>query len=76
MHRSLRALLGPAADGYNYQGTPAERATQVDAIEARLGPRPDPRHYPALMLTDDGRLADVVTRWLETRSDPDVSVDE
>ena len=23
-----------------------------------------------------GRLADVVTRWLETRSDPDVSVDE
>jgi hypothetical protein len=78
LHRSLRSLYGPSADGYDYEGLPAERDAQLDALEKRLeqGPRPDPRRYPALPLTEQGRFAGVIDQWMRTRSDPDVHINE
>lgn len=77
-HRSLRSLHGPSVNGYDFQGSPAERAAQLAALERLLeqGPRPDPRRYPALPLTPQGRYAEVVTQRLRTRSDPDVHINE
>jgi predicted CXXCH cytochrome family protein len=78
LHRSLRTLYGPSVNNYNYQGSPAERAAQLSVLERFLeqGPRPDRQRHPALPLTEQGRFADVVNRWLQTRSDPDVYVNE
>jgi predicted CXXCH cytochrome family protein len=78
LHRSLRSLHGKAAEGYNFQGTPDEREAQLSALERLLekGPRPDRRRYPGLPLNEQGRFADVVDRWMQTRSDPDVHVNE
>jgi predicted CXXCH cytochrome family protein len=78
LHRSLRSLHGPAVDGYNFQGTPAERAAQLSALEQFLEqqPRLDRRRYPYLPLTEEGRFADAVNSWLQTRSDPDVHINE
>ncbi len=78
-HRALRSLHGQAADNYNYQGSPAERARQLRELRLKLESmaRPDPGRYPFLPLTAAGRLADdVFERLLRTRNDPDVTVNE
>ena len=79
LHRSLRDLYGPSVNDYDYQGAPAKRAAQLSALEHLLqqAPRPDPQRYPDLPLTEEGRFdPDVLNRLLQTRSDPDVYVNE
>ncbi len=78
MHRSLRSLYGQSVNDYDFQGSPAERAAQLSKLERLLEkePRPDPRRYPALPLTAQGQFAEKVNHWLQTRSDPDVHINE
>jgi len=79
MHKALRSLHGPAANDYNYQGSPAERATQLRRLRLTLesSARPDRGRYPYLPLTTEGRFADdVFDRLLRARNDPDVSINE
>lgn len=78
LHRSLRSLHGAPVNGYDFQGTPAQRAAQLSALERFLEqqPPPDRRRYPELPLTEKGRFSDVVNSWLQTRSDPDVHINE
>jgi hypothetical protein len=74
----LRSLRGKAAEGYDYQARPAERAVQLRALRASLGlaPAPDRKQYPDLPLTADGRPSDEFERLLRTRKDPDVYIHE
>lgn len=79
MHRALRSLCGRAADAYNYQGSPAERAGQLRALRRALEDTPGTgrNRYPYLPLTPAGRFADgVFDRLLQTRNDPDVFINE
>ena len=78
LQRSLRSLYGPAVNDYDFQGSPDERAAQLSALEHFLEqvPRPDRRRYPDLPLSEEGRFIEVVNRWLQTRSDPDVYINE
>ena len=78
LHRALRSLYGPSVQDYNFQGSPEERAAQISALERLFDkePRPDRRRYPDLPLTEEGRFEEVVKSWLETRSDPDVNINE
>jgi predicted CXXCH cytochrome family protein len=77
--RALRSLRGPAAEGYDYEGGPAERAAQLDDLRRRLGdpPRLDRGRYPYLPLTGAGLLDDeALDRLLRARKDPDVFINE
>jgi predicted CXXCH cytochrome family protein len=78
LHRALRSLYGKSVEDYNFQGLPAERTAQISTLERFLeqGPRPDRQTYPELPLTEQGRLDDIVNRWLKNRSDPDVRIKE
>ncbi len=78
-HRALRSLHGPAANAYDFQGSPDDRAAQVRALRLTLeaGARPGRSRYPYLPLTAAGLFADdVFDRLLRTRNDPDVVIKE
>jgi predicted CXXCH cytochrome family protein len=77
--RALRSLHGRAANEYDFQGRPAERAAQLGRMRQSLPspPRLDRRRYPYLPLTPAGLLADdVLERLLRARNDPDVYINE
>jgi predicted CXXCH cytochrome family protein len=78
LHRSLRSLYGPSARDYNFEGTPSERAAQLSALEKVLDDetRVDARNYPNLPLTEHGRFDDLIDRWMQNRSDPDIYIKE
>ena len=80
LYRSLRSLHPEAGKGYDYEGSPAERAAGLRELGRMLhaSPRPERGRYPYLPLTADlGRLAaDVINRLLRDRNDPDVSINE
>ena len=72
LYKALRSLHGPAVDGYDYQGTAADRAAAVKQMRLALEklPRPDRTRYPQLPLEG------TIETLLRARSDPDVSVNE
>jgi predicted CXXCH cytochrome family protein len=84
--RALRSLHGEAIEnprsgerGYDYQGSPAERAAQLRGLRLQLesAAKPGRSRYPYLPLTAGGRFADdVLDRLLRSRNDPDVFVNE
>jgi hypothetical protein len=79
LHRALRTLHGAAADDYSYQGSRAERASQLRTMRLTLESkaRPDRQRYPYLPLTAAGVFRDdEFARLLRTRHDPDVKVNE
>jgi predicted CXXCH cytochrome family protein len=78
-HRGLRSLYPDAVKGYDYQGTPAERALQLRELWRMLQreSRPERGRYPYLPLTSAGRFADdTLDRLLRARNDPDVFINE
>ncbi len=84
-HRALRSLHGAAAEGYNYEGGPGERAAQLAALRRRLLERRGvtggltPRRSQDRR-ADAGPLAvpdeAAARRLLSRRKDPDVVVNE
>lgn len=78
LHRSLKSAHGLAMSDYDFQGSPEKRAAQTSALERMLEKRtpPDPKRYPYLPLTPEGRFAERIEHWMKTRSDPDVSINE
>jgi predicted CXXCH cytochrome family protein len=78
LHRSLRSLYGPATNGYDYQGSAAERAARLGALRRALESteHPERARYPYLPLGAGGGLAEEFDRLMRTRNDPDVSVNE
>jgi predicted CXXCH cytochrome family protein len=78
-HKALRSLYGPAANNYDFQGTPTERAAQLRALRLALESpvRLDPGRYPHLPITPAGLFADdTYNRLLRRRNDPDVFINE
>jgi hypothetical protein len=74
-HRGLRAAHGPAADGYDYMASPADRAAQLDSLRARLDATIS-RSLPHLPLSH-GRPDDAaLRRLLGQRHDPDLTINE
>jgi predicted CXXCH cytochrome family protein len=83
-HRGLRTLLGAGALGYNYQGSPEERAAQLARLAGRLPEQALPAaRYPHLPLTRHPAASGLrrldeaaVERLLRQRKDPDVFINE
>jgi predicted CXXCH cytochrome family protein len=79
LHRALRGLHGGAADGYDYQGSAAERAAWLGKFRRALGDTavPDRGRYPHVPLTPAGLFAgDAFDGLLRSRNDPDVYINE
>jgi hypothetical protein len=79
LHRGLRTLYGPDADGYDYLAVPIDRTRQLDILRTRLASRyrPEGTRYPALPLDRAGHpLAAVLDGLLRKRTDPDVTIHE
>jgi predicted CXXCH cytochrome family protein len=77
--KALRSIHGKSAEGYNYQGLPAERAAQVLSLRQKLERDVvlDRKTYPYLPITPAGSFDDgAFQRLLKERNDPDVHINE